>query len=62
MKNSAVLIAAVIFGILALVHLSRMFCPFDVTIGSFAVPVWFSCIFFIIGGMMSGYLFRAMYE
>ncbi len=62
MKNSAVLISAIVFGIVGLIHFARLFCPYTVVIGTAAIPVWVSGIVFIVAGMLSGFLFRATHE
>lgn len=58
MRSTAAIIAGLFFAIAALIHLVRLYCPFDVIIGSYAVPLWISAVFFIIGGLLSGYLLR----
>jgi hypothetical protein len=35
MGNGAIYLAGLLFAIMALVHLARLFCPFDVTVGTF---------------------------
>ena len=59
MGRKAVFIAGVLFGLMALLHLWRLFYPFAVNIGSFSAPVWLSAILYVIGGCISAYLFRA---
>ena len=41
-------IAAVLFGMGAIVHLFRLFCPFRIVIGNNEVPVWASFVFLVI--------------
>lgn len=57
--NCVITLAAIIFGVMALIHLGRIFCPFEVQIGTFTVPHWGSYIGFIIFGLLSAYLFKA---
>ena len=59
MGNGAITLSALIFAIMALVHLGRIFCPFEVQIGSFVAPEWFSYLGFIVFGLLSAYLFKA---
>ena len=59
MGNKAIYLAGIIFGLMALWHLARIFCPFNVTIGSYSIPYWFSYVGFILFGLLSVYLFRA---
>jgi protein-S-isoprenylcysteine O-methyltransferase Ste14 len=57
--NGAIYLAGIIFGLMALLHLARIFCPFQVQIGDFIVPLWASYAGFIIFGLISVFLFRA---
>ena len=59
MGRKAVFIAGLLFGLMALIHLWRLLHPFVVKIGSFTAPVWLSGVFYVIGGCISAYLFRA---
>jgi hypothetical protein len=60
--NGAIYLAGILFGLAALVHLARLFCPFPVTIGHFSIPEWWSYGGFIIFGLLSVYLFRARHS
>ena len=51
-------IAAVIFLLMALVHLYRLAVPFEVTIGPCHLPQWASIIGVIVAGGLSLMLFR----
>lgn len=58
MGNGAIYTAALLFAFMAIVHLGRIFCPFEVYIGSFEVPEWFSYVGFLAFGLLSAYLFK----
>ncbi len=58
MGNGAINIAGTLFGLAALIHLARLFCPFQVMIGNFAIPEWWSYFGFFLFGLLSIYLFR----
>ena len=58
MGNGAINLAGTLFSLMALVHLARLFCPFQVMVGSFAIPVWWSYGLFVFFGMLSFFLFR----
>ena len=58
MGNGAIYTAGVIFGMMALLHLARIFCPIYVQLGSFIIPQFFSYIGFILFGLLSIFLFR----
>jgi hypothetical protein len=57
--NGAINLAGILFGLGALIHLGRIFCPFDVVIGGFSIPQEMSYVNFIFLGMLSIYLFRS---
>ena len=52
------LIAAIIFGLMALVHIYRLFTHFQVTAGSHPIPMWASYIAIVVAGLLSWGLFR----
>ena len=52
------LVAAAIFGLMALVHAYRLVSPFEVTVGPCHLPMWVSWIAILITGGLSFGLFR----
>lgn len=60
--NSAINLAGILFGLAALIHLGRIFCPFEVIVGGFAIPPEFSYVGFLFFGMLSVYLFRSRHH
>jgi len=52
------LIAAIIFGLMALVHIYRLFTQFQVIAGSHSIPMWASYIAIVVAGLLSWGLFR----
>lgn len=58
MRNAADYIAALIFALIALIHLARYLCHFDVTISQFIVPEWVSPVAFVAFGLLSAWLLR----
>lgn len=59
MGKCAITLAALFFGLVALIHLGRIFCPFEIAIGGFKVPEWASYVGFVVAGLFSVYLFQA---
>lgn len=57
-KNQSLMLAAVIFGIIALLHLLRAILSWPARIANFDVPLWLSYI--VVVGM--GYLAWNMYS
>ena len=51
-------IAAVIFGLMALVHLYRLFTHFQIVAGSHSIPEWASIVAIVVTGGLSVMLFR----
>jgi hypothetical protein len=62
MNNGAIYLAGILFALAALVHLGRIFCPFDVTIGGFSMPYEMSYVGFIFFGTLAIYLFRSLHR
>ena len=52
------LIAAVIFAVMGLAHLYRLFVPFEVNIGSCLLPQWTSAVAVLVTGVLSAMLYR----
>ena len=59
MKNTALLMAGLIFAIVALAHLVRLYYGFEVIIAEYVVPMWFSYFGFIIPLALSILMFVA---
>jgi hypothetical protein len=58
-QKTGLRVAAVIFGIISLVHLWRMlFAHFTVQIGSHQLPLWGSVVGFIVAGFLSIWMWR----
>jgi uncharacterized integral membrane protein len=57
-RKSWTMLAAVIFLLMALVHLYRLAVPFEVTFGPCHLPQWASIIGVIVAGGLSLMLFR----
>jgi len=51
--KSFLLIAGVIFGIVAIAHLLRIFMALPVTIGGWIIPMWVSWVAVIVGTGLS---------
>jgi hypothetical protein len=60
--NGAINLAGLLFSLAALVHLGRLFCPFQVSIGHFVIPEWWSYIGFFVFGMLGLLLFRSRHQ
>jgi hypothetical protein len=51
-------LAALIFALMALVHLYRLIRPFEVIIGSWTLPLWVSGVGVAIPGLLAFMLWR----
>lgn len=60
MKNKALAVSGTVFLLLAILHLIRLFHPFELVIGGFNVPLWINGIGFIVAGMLSAFMFYAL--
>ena len=52
------MIAAIIFAIIALAHLYRLFTNFQIILGSHMIPMWVSYAGVLIPGILAVMLFR----
>jgi hypothetical protein len=62
MKNRALAIGGTIFLLIAIIHLVRLFHPFELIIGGYNIPLWGNGIGFIVFGMLSAFMFYAFGE
>jgi len=51
--------AALLLGVIALLHMLRIFNPIPIIIGVVEIPIWISAIVFVVSGTLSCYLFNA---
>lgn len=55
--NSALIVAGIIFGLVALMHLLRLFYKTEVIMGGKIIPMWVSGIGFIVPLLLSVWMF-----
>lgn len=60
MKNSALTLAGIIFALIALIHLSRLYFQFALVIGTFVVPIWVNVVGLFISAALSFWMFYAL--
>lgn len=58
-KNKSLVLASVIFGVIALVHLIRSIFGWSASIASYDVPVYFSYIFVVIACYLAWHMYNA---
>ena len=58
-KTKALTVAAIVFAVVALAHLLRAFLGWQINIETFAVPVYFSYIAFVIFAFLSCIVYNA---
>ena len=51
-------IASVIFALMALIHLYRLFTHFQIILGSHTIPMWCSYVGVVVAGVLSWMLCR----
>lgn len=61
-ERSYLVISAVIFGLMATTHLVRLFTPFSIVVGTWAVPLWGSLLGVAVGIVLSVWAFRLAYQ
>lgn len=52
------LVAAIIFGLIALIHLYRLATQFPVTLGRHTIPLWLSIVAIVVAAVLAVGLFR----
>lgn len=62
MKNCALAVAGTIFGLVALIHLIRLFYHFPIIVGGSPMPLWVNVIGFLVAGGLSAWMFRARHN
>jgi len=58
-KNQSLMLAAFIFGIIALLHLLRAIFSWPARIANFEVPLWLSYIAVIVAGYLAWHMYSA---
>ena len=58
MSRPFTLIAALIFALMALLHVYRLFTHFQVILGSHTIPMWVSYLGVIVPGVLAIMLYR----
>jgi len=58
MTRPFTMIAALIFAIMALLHVYRLFTHFQVVLGSHEIPMWMSYVAIVVAGALAIGLFR----
>lgn len=58
-KNTALLAAGIIFAIVSLVHLLRVYTKFDLIIAGVSIPIWANVVGFIISFLLAIWMFKA---
>jgi hypothetical protein len=59
MRDTYRLVSGIVFGLVAILQAVRAFSEWPVQIGSFAVPVSFSWVAFVVAGALSVWAFRS---
>jgi len=59
MKRPLFVVSGILFGLMSLLHLYRIFCRFEAQIGSLVIPHWISYLAFPIFGLLSILNWRA---
>jgi len=58
-KNKALMLASVIFGIVAVLHLLRAVLRWNVTFNGFKIPLWLSYVAVAVAGYLSWLMYSA---
>jgi uncharacterized membrane protein YqhA len=58
-KNVALIVAGVVFSLVALLHLTRLVTKFEVAIAKKIIPLWLNVIGLIVAGLLAIWMFAA---
>jgi len=58
-KNQSLMLAAVIFGLIALLHLLRSILSWQASIANWNVPLWLSYVAVVVAGYLSWHMYSA---
>ncbi|QQG39176.1 MAG: hypothetical protein HYS32_01835 [Candidatus Woesearchaeota archaeon] len=58
-KESALLIGAIIFGLISLLHLIRAILGWEANIGSLQIPIWLSWLAFLVAGGIAIWFYKS---
>lgn len=58
-KNFALTVAGIVFTIVAIVHLLRLLFSWEILIGGYVIPMWFSILGLIIAAILAIWMFIA---
>ncbi|NJR62241.1 MAG: hypothetical protein HC769_27515 [Cyanobacteria bacterium CRU_2_1] len=61
-ERNYLLVSAILFALLALLHLVRVITHWSIQIGTVTFPLWGSWLALLIGVVLSVWAFRLMYE
>lgn len=56
-KNKALFVSGCIFGLISIIHLYRIFWPFDVFIGGYAISITTSIVVFVVSLFLAAWMF-----
>lgn len=59
MKKSPLIVAGILFALVALVHLSRLYFQFPLIIGTTLIPLWVNGIGLVVSGALSYWMFTS---
>lgn len=62
MTKSPLYVAGVVFALVALLHLYRLYDHFNVVVGTTEIPYWANGVGFIVAGLLSYYMFSSARE
>lgn len=57
MKQYALTVAGIVFALVALLHLSRLYFKFSIVVGSSTVPIWVNVVGLIVAAALSFWMF-----
>lgn len=59
-QSTALLVAGIVFAIVAVIHILRLTFKFEVRVGGRLIPLWMNWVGLVIAGILSIWMFLAM--
>lgn len=58
-RKAPLVVSGIIFSLFALIHLIRLFVGWNVIVGTFSIPLWWSGLGFVIAGILAAWMFKS---
>lgn len=60
MRKAALFVAGIIFALMAILHITRLYFQFPIIINSMLVPLWVNWVGLVVSGTLTIWMFTAL--